>query len=205
MHIKAGQKLRDAGKLDEALAEFQKAYGIDPASDIAAQEIRRTKAMIERDKNGGEPTGASALLPDDKALTPSELSRKRSQERTDSLLAVPELRPAEHRADRSQDGESAPAHAVRDSRKACRHQRSVRSRIRHATDDSRYSIDLTRTTLDQALDQLAVITKSFWKPLSANTIFVTVDNPNKRREYAEQVVKVFYLSNVTHPRKCRKC
>ena len=49
-----------------------------------------------------------------------------------------------------------------------------------------------------------MVTKSFWKPLSPNTIFVTVDNPTKRREYAEQVVKVFYLSNVTAPQEMQE-
>ena len=43
-------KLRTAGKIDEALAEFEKAYAIDPASSIAEQEIRRTRAIIEREK-----------------------------------------------------------------------------------------------------------------------------------------------------------
>src|SRR6185312_12051428 len=43
MHLKNGQKLRTAGKLDEALVEFRKAYGVDPSSDIAAQEIQRTQ------------------------------------------------------------------------------------------------------------------------------------------------------------------
>ncbi len=36
------------GQLEQALAEFEKAYGLDPASEIAVQEIRRTKEMIER-------------------------------------------------------------------------------------------------------------------------------------------------------------
>src|SRR5271154_785276 len=48
MHVQNGQKLRNAGKLSEALAEFEKAYGIDPASDIAMEEIKRTRAMIQR-------------------------------------------------------------------------------------------------------------------------------------------------------------
>ncbi len=65
-------------------------------------------------------------------------------------------------------------------------------------------IDLTNAPLEQALDQVSVVTKSFWKPLSANTIFVTVDNPTKRREYSEQVVKVFYLSNVTAPQEMQE-
>ena len=41
------------------------------------------------------------------------------------------------------------------------------------------------------------MTKSFWKALSPNTIFVTQDNVTKRRDYEELVVKMFYLINVT--------
>ena len=41
-----GQKLRDDGKLDEAVAEFQKALAIDPSLFIAKQELIRTQKMI---------------------------------------------------------------------------------------------------------------------------------------------------------------
>ena len=41
------------------------------------------------------------------------------------------------------------------------------------------------------------MTKTFWKPISANTIFVAEDNVTKRRDYEDQVVKVFYLKNIT--------
>jgi general secretion pathway protein D len=60
-----------------------------------------------------------------------------------------------------------------------------------------FSVDLTNTTLEEALDYLAVLTKTFWKPLSQNTIFVTNDNVTKRRDYEDLVVKVFYLQNIT--------
>ena len=59
------------------------------------------------------------------------------------------------------------------------------------------SIELNNATLEESLDYLALITKSFWKPISTNAIFVTQDNPTKRREFEEWVVKVFYLKNVT--------
>ena len=39
-HVHRGQLLRDAGKLQEALAEFQKAAEIDSSSFIAQQEIK---------------------------------------------------------------------------------------------------------------------------------------------------------------------
>ena len=44
----------------------------------------------------------------------------------------------------------------------------------------------------------------YWKPLAANTIFVTQENPTKRREYEDQVVKVFYLSNITSPQELQE-
>ena len=45
------------------------------------------------------------------------------------------------------------------------------------------------------LDHLAVLTKSYWKALSPNTIFVTNDNVTKRRDYEELVLKTIYLTN----------
>ena len=48
------------------------------------------------------------------------------------------------------------------------------------------------------------MTKAFWKPLSANTIFVTQDNTTKRRDYEEQVMKVFYLTNVNTPQELQE-
>src|SRR5256885_3233028 len=50
-HVHRGQIFRDAGKLDEALAEFQKAVEIDPSSFIAQQELRRTQQMIREGQN----------------------------------------------------------------------------------------------------------------------------------------------------------
>jgi general secretion pathway protein D len=204
MHVSHGHSLRDAGHLDEALAEFQKAYEIDPSSDLAAQEIKRTKQMIERNKNGGTEPVATISPEEEKTLTPADLARKRVQERSDALLPVPELRPLNTdpidlkmtnqrpRILFETVGKIAGINVVFDP------EYDTQQTIRSA------EIDLTRTTLDQALDQLSVITKSFWKPLSPNTIFVTIDNPAKRREYSEQVVKVYYLSNTTTPQEVQE-
>ena len=50
-HVHRGQILRDNGKLDEALLEFQKGLEIDPSSFIAQQELRRTEQMIKEAQN----------------------------------------------------------------------------------------------------------------------------------------------------------
>lgn len=196
MHVKNGQRLRAAGKTDEALAEFEKALGTDPASDIAAQEVRRTRSMIERDKNGGDSPGAGISPQERKTLTPADLARRETQERSDSLLGVPELRPLNpDLIDLKMM--NRPRVLFETVCKVAGVNVLFDPEYNQTQTIQNVQIDLSRTTLEQALDQLSVVTKSFWKPLAANTIFVTVDNQTKRREYAEQVVKVFYLSNVT--------
>jgi general secretion pathway protein D len=52
-------------------------------------------------------------------------------------------------------------------------------------------------SLQEALDYIALLTKTFWKPVSENAIFVTEDNVTKRRDYEDEVVEVFYLKNPT--------
>jgi len=59
------------------------------------------------------------------------------------------------------------------------------------------NLDLNNVTLQEALDYIALLTKTFWKPVSSNAIFVTEDNVTKRRDYEDEVVKVFYLKNPT--------
>lgn len=198
-HVGNGHRLRDGGHLDEALAEFQKALTVDPSSDVAAQEIKRTKDMIERYKNpaAADAAAAEAKKEEEKSLTPAELARKRTAERTDLLQPIPDLRPLNNELIDLKMSNQRPRVLFETIGKVAGinvlfdpeydQQQTIRA----------LSIDLSRTTLEQALDQLSVISKSFWKPLSANTIFITVDNQQKRREYAEQVVKVFYLSNIT--------
>src|ERR1700740_269579 len=54
-YVHRGQKLRDDGKLDEAMVLFEKAYLIDPASEISRQEIRKTKVMMDQASGAGGP------------------------------------------------------------------------------------------------------------------------------------------------------
>src|SRR5215472_1497316 len=84
-HIAEGRKLRDQGKLDEALAEFQKAYGVNPASAMAEEEIRRTRQMIEREKN------KPAQNAEDRGLTAAQLEKQEEAKRIAAMEPIPEL------------------------------------------------------------------------------------------------------------------
>jgi general secretion pathway protein D len=58
---------------------------------------------------------------------------------------------------------------------------------------------LNNVTLEQALEIVSLESKAFWKAVTENIIFVIPDTPAKRREYEENVVRTFYLSNTVQP------
>src|ERR1035438_4885431 len=199
-HIDKGMKLRSAGQLGEALIEFQKAYAINPGSAAAAQEVRRTTEMIERESKRVEETGKEST-PKERALTEGEKAKKDTEDRIDSILPVPQLRAID----------SNPIHLRMTGSAKLLFETVAKVAGLNVIWDPEYPpaakgipVEFDNSTLEEALDYLAVITKSYWKPLSANTIFITMDNPNKRRDYEEQVAKVFYLSNVSTPQELQE-
>jgi general secretion pathway protein D len=60
-------------------------------------------------------------------------------------------------------------------------------------------IELNGVTLEDALEIISFETKTFWRPVTPNTIFVAQDNPAKRKELEQNVIKTFYLSNLSQP------
>src|SRR5215475_7870854 len=75
--VHRGQKLREEGKLDDAVAEFQKALTIDPSLFIAKQELIRTQKMIDDQRNPppqavGPPSGLERKIHE--AAGPVELA-----------------------------------------------------------------------------------------------------------------------------------
>src|ERR1022692_1314511 len=180
-HVELGLKLRPQGKLTEALAEFEKGYAIDPGSSIAEQEIRRTRAMIEREKSKTESK------PAERGLTPSEVAKAESQERMDRMLQVPELKPLSSKPiDLKMNNQPAKVLFETVAKLAGI---NVVFDPDIPTTGKNLSVEFTNSTVEEALDYLSTLTKTFWKALSGNTIFVTQDNQTKRRDYEDQVVK----------------
>jgi general secretion pathway protein D len=200
MHVDRGQKLRKEGKLEEALEEFRRGFAIDPASSIAETELRRTYQMIQRERDKKE--GKAEANPEDRGLTPSQVARKQAEERSASMEGAPELRPL--------------TGSVKNLKMANQPVKVLYETLGKLTgvnvlfdgeftdSPKRHSMDLTNATLEQALDYVAILTKTYWKPLSNNAIFVTNDNATKRRDYEEHVTRVFYLQNITSPQELQE-
>ncbi|HWS95339.1 MAG TPA: cohesin domain-containing protein, partial [Candidatus Methylomirabilis sp.] len=45
----------------------------------------------------------------------------------------------------------------------------------------------------------ALESKTFWRPVTPNTIFVAADTPAKRKELEQSVIRTFYLTNLSAP------
>jgi general secretion pathway protein D len=61
--------------------------------------------------------------------------------------------------------------------------------------DAPVTVDLRNATLRDALNAVGDQTRTFYRVTAPRTVLVIPDTPTKRREYEEEVVRVFYLSN----------
>jgi general secretion pathway protein D len=187
-HVNLGYKLRQEGNLEAAAAEFQKAIVADPSSAIALQEWRRTTEMIEKAKSGEVPKGEISL-------TPEERYRSDEERRMQAMMPPPQLRPITGRIRSLKMNNQPPKILYETIGKLAGI--NVVFDPQYTPQGKGFNVDLNNTSLEQALDYLAVLTKTFWKPISSNTIFVTEDNVTKRRDYEDNVVRVFYVQNAT--------
>jgi general secretion pathway protein D len=175
-----GQKLREDGKLDEAVAEFRRALSIDPSSFIAKQELTRTLKMIN-DKLNPPPQAAGP---------PAGLARKARE-----ASGPTELAPISN----------IPITVKMLSTKSDVVYRTVGQLAGiNVLFDPDYTpkvinVDLNGVTLEEALQITALESKTFWRPVTLNTIFVAQDNPAKRKELEQSVLKTFYLTNLSQP------
>ncbi len=179
-HVHRGQLLREAGQLDTALAEFQKAFDIDPSSAIAQQEIQHTKQMIEAAKAVGPkastapPSGVQKRLQE--AAGPVELA---TISNTPINLKITE----DSKVIYETVGKLAGINVLFDPDYTSR----------------RIKIELNNVSLEEALEIIALESKTFWRPVTPNTIFVASDNPAKRKDLEQSVIKTFYLANLSQP------
>jgi len=180
MHVKRGVEMRNRGDLQGAASEFQRAQIIDPASPVADQELRKTVEMIA-DKN--RAADAAAEPPSDTNEQP--------------LAALPpEIKPLSR----------APINLkmTEDAKKVFDTIGKLAGLTVIYDPDfpaRRISVELNNVTLEQALEIAELESKAFVKPVTENTIFVIPDQPQKRRDYEEQVVKTLYVSNTVQPQE----
>ncbi|HUI74837.1 MAG TPA: hypothetical protein VLX32_07835 [Candidatus Acidoferrum sp.] len=177
-HVKQGLRLRESGNLQGAAAEFQRALTIDPSSPVAAQELRTTLDLMTEKAQAAEKQAESTLESQENELAsgPPELKPL-------SLAPITLKMTNDAKIVFETIAKLAGVSVVFDPDFTAR----------------RVSVDLNNVTLGQALDIVSFQSKSFWRPETENIIFVIPDQAQKHRDYDEQVVRTFYLSNTIQP------
>jgi general secretion pathway protein D len=174
-HLSQGEKFRDKGNLPLALAEFQKAASIDPANSQAELEVQRVlealaaRAAAENPAVPPVPSGP-LMMEGPPVLKPLPKDR------------IPDLK------------------MTNDSKivfQTIANLANLTVVFDPEFQGKRIPFEARNLTLQEALDIAALQSKAFWKPLTGNIIFVASGDPAKRKEYEEEIVKVFYLTNIT--------
>jgi len=176
-HLTRGRRLVNGGRLDEAVVELQLASELNPGSSDIDDELRNVRGQL-RNK--------VAVAREGKTQLESLIERSRD-------LPPPGLElPADVRLPASVVFRDA---GSRDVYTAIARLTNITIAFDPQFRDQPISIDLRNTTLENALQTLSSVTRNFYRVSGPRTVTVIPDTPAKRREYEEEIVRTFYLSN----------
>jgi general secretion pathway protein D len=176
-HFTTARRLATTGKLEEALVEYQLAAELNPGNADIDRELQATRTQLR----------AKVAVADN------------GKTRLESLIAQSLAAPLPG-ADLPPDAKLPDSVIFRDA-----NARDIYASIGKFTNlsvvfdptfrDQPVSIDLRGQTLEEALNSLSQATRNFWRVTSPRTIAIVPDTAAKRREYEEEIVRTFYLSN----------
>ena len=176
-HFNRGRRFAAIGKLDQALIEFETASELNPSNNDVDEELKstrnklRTKVAVAREGK----TELQTIIERARDLAPPGLDLPPGVKMPAALT----FRDASSRDVFVTIARLANISLIFDT----------------AFRDSPVSVDLRNATLDDALNTVAGATRTFFRVAAPKTVVVIPDTPAKRREYEEEVVRTFYLSN----------
>ena len=177
MHFAEGRRLTRLARWQEALEEFQIAYDLNPGMGDLDRAIRETRDAV-RAELAAQPEGQTALealIERTLAAAPPGLDLPQGVELPASVVFSSES----SRAVFSALGQLGGVSVVFDTQFR----------------DTPFSGDLRGMTFDTALAVVAASTGNFFRVTAPGTVTIIPDTPAKRREYEEEIIRTFYLSN----------
>jgi general secretion pathway protein D len=176
-HFGRGRRLANGGRLEQALVELQVASELNPANADIDDLLRSVRSQL-RNRVAVSREGKTQL----------ETLIERSRDLPPPGLDLPN------------DVRLPASVTFRDA--SSRDVYTALARFTNTTiifdpqfRDAPVTIDLRNTTLQNALDSLSSVTRNFYRVTAPRTVTIIPDTPAKRREYEEEIVRTFYLSN----------
>ena len=176
-HFQKGRRLSALGKYDQALVEFELAAELNPTNGDVDAELKLTRSQL-RNKIAVAREGKTrleTLVERSRAAAPPGMDLPAEAKMPTSLI----FRDASSREVFLAIARFANLSLVFDS----------------TFRDTPVTVDLRNASLEDALNSVSGATRSFFRVTAPRTIMVVPDTPTKRREYEEQIVRTFYLSN----------
>ena len=176
-HVQAGQALRDAGKLQESLSEYRIAIQIDGSNFAAVQEMRRTADEIQK----------RVLAEQKPANAKPETTLQKQAENAAGPVVLnynPDTPISLHLSS-----------TVDVVYKTIGKIAGINVLIDPDYKPAKITFELKDVSVRDALGMIAIQSKTFWRPVSQNTILVSADNSGKRKELEPNVMMTFYLKN----------
>jgi general secretion pathway protein D len=181
-HIHKGQQLRDAGNLQEAMADFRLAAGMDPSNFAALGEMARTNNMIQRLENEKENAKKSTQMTTIEKEARSAAGPVSLEIKWDTPISL-------HLTSTTVDVVYKTIAKIA----------GINVLIDPDYKPQKINFELQDVNLRQAMEMIAMQSKTFWRPLSSNTIMVAADTGSKRKELEQNVMRTFYLKNAASP------
>jgi general secretion pathway protein D len=176
-HFQRGRRFAATGQYDQALIELELASELNPTSSEIETELQTTRnllrARVAVAREG--KTELETLMERARDLPPPGLDLPQDVTMPDALT----FREASSRMVYQSIAQLA----------------GISIGFDPAFREAPVTVDLRKVTLQEALSSVADITRTFFRVTAPRTVLVIPDTPAKRREYEEEVVRVFYLSN----------
>jgi general secretion pathway protein D len=176
-HYNTGRRLSATGKYEEALVEYQLAAELNPTSSEVDEALKATRNLL-RSKVAIAREGKTQL--------------ETLMERARNLPAPGQELPPDIKMPSSLVFRSA---GSRDVFLSIAKFADISIAFDAGYRESPVTVDLRNATLDQALSSVADATRAFVRVTAPRSVLVIPDTPAKRREYEEEVVRTFFLSN----------
>jgi general secretion pathway protein D len=176
-HFQRGRRLEAVGRYEEALLELQVAAELNPSNGDVEDLLRSTRLAL-RNKIAVSREGKTkleTLMEHGRESGPIGLELPKDIKLPSSLVF--------------RDASS------RDVLTALARFANVNITFDPAFRETPITIEVRNTTFEDALSSVTATTRTFFRVTAPRTVTIVPDTPAKRREYEEEIVRTFYLSN----------